>query len=44
MTARYKGARQRVIGGSNHELSDFADVLDEVLEFCGVVGSEGRGQ
>ena len=36
MIERFAGARQRVIEGSNHELSDFADVIDEVLAFCGV--------
>jgi uncharacterized protein len=36
MTRRYKGARQRVIEGSNHELSDFALYMDEVLDFCGI--------
>jgi hypothetical protein len=35
MVARYAGARQRVIEGSDHELSDFASYIDEVLEFCG---------
>lgn len=36
MVARYAGARQHVIQGSDHELSDFAVLVDEVLEFCGV--------
>lgn len=36
MVAKYAGARQRVIEGSNHELADFASYLDEVLEFCGM--------
>ncbi len=36
MTAKYRGARQRVINGSNHELSDFSHYVDEVLSFCGV--------
>lgn len=35
MVAHYPGARQRVIEGSDHGLSDFADVLNEVLAFCG---------
>jgi hypothetical protein len=34
MSDKYKGARQRVIEGSNHELSDFALYVDEVLDFC----------
>lgn len=36
MTAKYSGARQRVIEGSDHELSDFAAYMDEVLAFCGI--------
>jgi predicted esterase YcpF (UPF0227 family) len=36
MTAHYPGARQRIIEGSDHGLSDFADYLDEVLVFGGV--------
>lgn len=36
MLAKYAGARQRVIEGSDHELSDFATTMDEVLEFCGI--------
>jgi predicted esterase YcpF (UPF0227 family) len=44
MTAKYTGARQRVIEGSNHELTDFADVIDEVLEFCGVDVGHARGE
>lgn len=35
MTAHYPGARQRVIQGSDHGLSDFERYVDEVLEFCG---------
>lgn len=34
MTAHYPAARQRVIQGSDHGLSDFADYIDEVLAFC----------
>lgn len=34
MTARYAGARQHVIDGSDHGLSDFDDYLQEVLAFC----------
>lgn len=34
MTRKYTGARQRVIEGSDHELTDFAQYLDQVLEFC----------
>lgn len=43
MTARYTGARQRVIEGSNHELSDFDRHIDEVLAFCGIPSATGRG-
>ncbi len=38
MSARYAGCRQRIIDGSNHEISDFGAYLDEVLDFCGVTG------
>ena len=39
MTRKYEGARQHVIAGSDHELSDFASYIDEVLQFCdGPVG------
>lgn len=34
MVARYEGAHQRVIEGSDHGLSDFDDYLDEVVSFC----------
>ena len=33
---RYRGCRRIVIEGSDHELADFADYLETVLEFCGV--------
>ena len=36
MTAHYAGARQRVIEGSDHGLSDFAEYIDDVLSFCHV--------
>ncbi len=35
MVAHYPGARQRVIPGGDHGLSDFADWIDEVLAFSG---------
>jgi len=38
MTAHYAQARQHVIQGSDHGLSDFAGHIDEVLAFCGVAG------
>jgi len=34
MAAHYAGARQHVIDGSDHGISEFADYLDEVLGFC----------
>ena len=34
MVAHYPGARQRVIDGSDHGLSDFDEYIDEVLAFC----------
>ena len=36
MVAKYYGARQKVIESSDHELSDFAQYIDEVLFFCGI--------
>jgi predicted esterase YcpF (UPF0227 family) len=36
MADRYPDCRKRVIEGSDHELSDFAQYADEVLAFCGV--------
>lgn len=36
MVAKYQGARQTVIEGGDHELSDFAQHVDEVLSFCGI--------
>lgn len=34
MLVKYRGVHQRVIAGSDHELSDFARYIDEVLSFC----------
>lgn len=34
---KYRGARQRIIPGGDHGFGDFADYLDEVLAFCGIV-------
>ena len=34
MLAHYAGARQHVIAGSDHAISEFADYVDEVLAFC----------
>lgn len=41
MAAKYAGSRQRIIDGSNHEISDFADYIDEVLSFCGIDPATG---
>jgi predicted esterase YcpF (UPF0227 family) len=38
MVAHYPGARQTVIQGSDHAISEYADYLDEVLAFCGAGG------
>ncbi|GAB1835850.1 YqiA/YcfP family alpha/beta fold hydrolase [Achromobacter xylosoxidans] len=34
MRDRYAGCRQRIVAGSDHGLSDFADWMPEVLEFA----------
>ena len=34
MVAHYPGARQHVIEGSDHAIGEFADYVDEVLDFC----------
>lgn len=39
MVAHYDGARQQVIQGSDHAISEFASYLDDVLRFCGVDGA-----
>ncbi len=36
MVEKYRHARQRVIDGSDHQITDFARYIDEVLAFCGV--------
>ncbi len=36
MVAKYAQCRQRVIQGSDHQLQDFSQYLDEVLAFCGI--------
>lgn len=36
MVKHYAGARQHVIDGSDHSISEFPEYLDAVLEFCGV--------
>jgi predicted esterase YcpF (UPF0227 family) len=42
MVAHYPGARQCLIEGSNHGLSDFNDYVDAVLAFCD--GTDGMMQ
>jgi len=42
MVAHYPGARHRVIPGSDHGLSDFAEHQDEVLAFAGIIGPSDR--
>lgn len=37
MVARYPGSRHIVLEGSDHGLSNFADLMDEVLRFAGVL-------
>jgi predicted esterase YcpF (UPF0227 family) len=34
MVAHYQGARQHVIEGSDHAISEFPHYVDEVLAFC----------
>ncbi|MDB5936904.1 MAG: Esterase [Massilia sp.] len=34
MVAHYAGARQHVIEGSDHAITEFADYVDDVLAFC----------
>ncbi|WP_334188024.1 YqiA/YcfP family alpha/beta fold hydrolase [Noviherbaspirillum sp.] len=41
MVAHYPGAKQKVIDGSDHGISDFERHLDEVLAFCGIVAGTG---
>jgi predicted esterase YcpF (UPF0227 family) len=36
MRAQFAGARQHIIQGSDHGMSDFAQYADQVLSFCGV--------
>lgn len=36
MTAHYPGARQLVIEGSDHGISEFEQYVDQVLAFCGI--------
>lgn len=38
MVAHYPGAQQKVVQGSDHAISEYADYLGEVLQFCGITG------
>jgi uncharacterized protein len=38
MVTHYAGARQHVIDGSDHAISEFANYVDDVLRFCRVDG------
>lgn len=42
MLAHYQGARQIVIEGSDHGISEFADYVAPVLAFCGIDMEAGR--
>ena len=39
MAAHYAGARQFVIEGSDHGISEFEQYVDAVLEFCGIASA-----
>lgn len=41
MVAHYAGARQHVIDGGDHALSEFEHYVDEVLAFCGIGARQG---
>ena len=43
MVAAYPGARQKIVAGSDHGLSDFEAHMDEVLAFAGFAGGAGCG-
>jgi len=42
MVAHYAGARQTIIDGSDHGISEFADYLAPVLQFCGIGMDAGQ--
>lgn len=44
MVAHYAGARQQVIQGSDHAVSEFAQYVDTVLAFCGIGIGIGTGR
>ena len=41
MAAAFPGARQKIVPGSDHGLSDFEAHIDEVLGFAGLQGEQG---
>ena len=41
MLEHYPGARLKLLDGSDHGLSDFADHIDEVLAFAGLESACG---
>jgi predicted esterase YcpF (UPF0227 family) len=43
MVAHYQGARQHVIQGSDHGISEFADYIDDVLAFCSIGAASPAG-
>lgn len=42
MVAHYPGAKQLVIQGSDHGISEFAQYVDQVLAFCGIDAEAGQ--
>jgi predicted esterase YcpF (UPF0227 family) len=42
MVAHYAGAHQHVIEGSDHAVSEFAQYVDEVLDFCSEAALRGE--
>lgn len=40
MLAHYPGVETKLIQGSDHAISEFADYVDDVLAFCGVTPAE----
>ena len=42
MVAHYAGAWQTIINGSDHGISEFADYLAPVLQFCGIDTKAGQ--
>ena len=44
MVAHYAGARQHVIYGSDHAVSEFPMYVDEVLAFCGMDAAKDQAQ